>query len=110
MESTTFPKEDYLKLSEAVFLLLAYYGHHNIMTLPRVHLSSIKLHVVCSIVPNHILARAPFIVRQAINYVRTLDSNSSRKFELVDDLAKLFALKEFVWYMKHFKDLSQTIA
>ena len=51
MESSTFPIEDYLKLSEAVFALLAYYGHHNIMTLSRLHLSAIKMYTTCALVP-----------------------------------------------------------
>ena len=58
-----FPREDYIKFSEAVFLLLAYYGHHNIMSLNRLYLSPIKLHVFCARVPNHILKECPFIVR-----------------------------------------------
>lgn len=110
METTTLPKEDYLKLSEAVFMLLAYYGHHNIMTLPRLKFSSVKLYVACTVVPDYVLGRSPFIVRQAINYVRALDSNSCRKYEPFDDIAKLFALNEFIWYMKNFISLFQAIA
>ena len=30
MESMMLPKEDYIKLSEAVYLLLAYFGHHTV--------------------------------------------------------------------------------
>lgn len=79
-----FLREDYIKLSEAVFMLLSYYGHHNIMSLDRLNFSPIKLHVFCVRIPDHILNKCPFIVRQAINYVRSLNDDCSRKFELLD--------------------------
>ena len=104
MEAVMLPKEDYIKLSEAVFLLLAYYGHHNVSTIERLHVSPIKLHLVCAIVPDRVLERAPSIVKQAINYVRSLPPNDCRNFFVITFSAKLFALDEFVCYLINFND------
>ena len=98
------PKEDYIKLSEAVYLLLAYFGHHTVSTIKRLHVSPIKLHLVCAIVPDRVLERAPCIVKQAINYVRSLPPNDCRNFFLITFSAKLFALDEFICYLINFND------
>ena len=82
MESSMLLEDNYIKLSEAVFLLLAYYGHHDLKT-THIYFSHTKLRVFCAIVSKDVLEKTPVIVRQAIEYVKCLQSYELRELRFL---------------------------
>ena len=92
--------DDYLSLMDALFALLAYYEDRSQQSIPDVSLTPFMLQVLCDKVQEKVLMQCPLVIRQAFEYIGCVSLFEHRKLIMITFLAKLFALNDFVSFMK----------